>query len=303
MYAAFDIGGTEVKYAMLSMDGDFLHRGSFLTERDNGQLILNQMLDVLSQYKELTGIAISAPGFVNAYTGFIEKGGAITDFDGFNMKDYLEEKTGLPVTVENDVNCVALAEKWQGKAKKLEHFLCLTIGTGIGGAMVLDNKLYRGASFAAGEFGYMITHGLQGGSIDKSTLSSTASVYGLRKRYADIKGISMKDITGVEIFEAADQGDEDAISEIESFYDHLSTGLYNLYFMFNPEKILIGGGISSRTELLEEVRQRVYKLNDYIDGNIIDICHFKNEAGLIGALYHHLEQYKTEKKDETVWKG
>ncbi|WP_218970400.1 ROK family protein [Cytobacillus gottheilii] len=303
MYAAFDIGGTEVKYAKLSENGDFLHRGSFATERDNGQLILDHMLDVIAQYQNLKGIAISAPGFVNAYTGFIEKGGAITDFDGFNMKDYLEDKTGIAVSVENDVNCAALAEKWKGKAENLEHFLCLTIGTGIGGAIVLGNKLYRGSSFAAGEFGYMITHGMQENSLDKSTLSSTASVYGLRKRYAAQKGISVKDITGVKIFEAADQGDQTAINEIESFYDHLSTGLYNLYFMLNPEKILIGGGISSRTELLDEIRQRVCKLNDYIDENVIDICHFKNEAGLIGALYHHLEQYKTEKKDETVWKG
>lgn len=301
MYAVFDIGGTEVKYAKLSEDGEFLHKGSFLTERDNGQLILDHMLDVIAQYDELKGIAISAPGFVNAYTGFIEKGGAITDFDGFNIKEYLESKTGIHVSVENDVNCVALAEKWKGKAQNLEHFLCLTIGTGIGGAIVLGNKLYRGASFAAGEFGYMITHGLKGQSIDKSALSSTASVYGLRKRYAEIKDIPVKNVSGKDIFEAADQGDEAAISEIESFYDHLSTGIYNLYYMFNPEKILIGGGISSRSDLVTEVRQRVHKLNDYINESVIDICHFKNEAGLIGSLYHHLEQ--AEQKEETAWKG
>ena len=84
-------------------------------------------------------------------------GGAIRRFDQFEMKGWLEAKTGLPVTVENDANCVLLAERWQGKAKDIDNFLVLTIGTGIGGAIFCNGRLVHGARFRAGEFGYMLT--------------------------------------------------------------------------------------------------------------------------------------------------
>ncbi|MGE7760277.1 ROK family protein [Peribacillus sp. NPDC097895] len=290
-YLALDIGGTEIKYGLLTESGDILEKGRFPTIRNNGNAILQAILAKVSLFPSLRGIALCAPGFVNDQTGFIEMGGAINDFDGFNIKTYMEEMTKLPVTVENDVNCVALAEKWLGNAKEMEHFLCMTIGTGIGGAVFINNQLYRGISFAAGEFGFMITDGIKSGSALKSTLSWNGSISGIRQRYAKHKGIPVEDVTGVDVFQAYEARDPIALEEVESFYDSLAIGIHNLYFMFNPSKILIGGAVSAREELIPELRRRVESLNGYIQGNRIEACHLNNDAGLIGALYHHLQTY------------
>lgn len=297
-YLAFDIGGTEIKYGLLTESGDILEKGRFPTVRNNGEAILEAILAKVCGFPSLRGIAISAPGFVNDQTGFIEKGGAIKDFDGFNIKTYMEERTGLPVTVENDVNCVALAEKWKGNAKDTEHFLCMTVGTGVGGAVFLNNQLYRGISFGAGEFGFMITHGSKDGSAFKNTLSWNGSISGIRERYAKHKGILVEEVTGQDVFHAYETGDPIALEEVEKFYDSLAIGIHNLYFMFNPSKILIGGAVSARQELIPELRRRVESLNGYINGNCIESCLLNNDAGMIGALFHHLQTYVNQGRRE-----
>ncbi|MFJ7754564.1 ROK family protein [Peribacillus muralis] len=293
-YLAFDIGGTEIKYGLLTESGDILEKGIFPTARNSGEAILQAILAKVSLFPSLGGIALSAPGFVNNETGFIELGGAIKDFDGFNIKTYLEEVTKLPVTVENDVNCVALAEKWKGKAKDHQHFLCMTVGTGVGGAIFINDQLYRGVSFGAGEFGYMITHGAKSGAALKNTLSWNGSITGIRERYAARKGLQAADLTGLNIFQAYEAGDSIALLEVERFYDSLAIGIHNLYFLFNPSKILIGGAVSVREELIPELRRRVTSLNGYIKGDCIEACEWNNDAGMIGALYHHHQTYVQE---------
>ncbi|MDM5222863.1 ROK family protein [Peribacillus sp. NJ11] len=290
-YLAFDIGGTEIKYGLLTESGDILEKGRFPTVRNNGEAILQAILTKVSIFPSLRGIAISAPGFVNNQTGFIEMGGAIKDFDGFNIKTYMEELTNLPVTVENDVNCVALAEKWKGNAQDIEHFICMTVGTGVGGAVFLNNQLYRGISFGAGEFGFMITHGTKNDSAFKNTLSWNGSISGMRERYAKYKGILAADVTGEDVFQAYETRDPIALEEVERFYDSLAIGMHNLYFMFNPSKILIGGAVSAREGLIPELRRRVESLNGYINGSCIESCHLNNDAGMMGALFHHLQTY------------
>lgn len=297
-YLAFDIGGTEIKYGLLTESGDILEKGAFPTVRNNGEVILQAILAKVSLFPSLQGVALSAPGFVNNETGFIEVGGAIKDFDGFNIKNYMEEMTKLPVTVENDVNCVALAEKWKGKAKEHENFLCMTVGTGVGGAVFINDRLYRGVSFGAGEFGYMITHGVESGAALKNTLSWNGSITGLRERYAVRKGLQAADLTGLDIFQAYEAQDPIALEEVERFYDSLAIGLHNLYFLFNPSKILLGGAVSVREELIPELRRRVESLNGYIDGDCIDACQLNNDAGMIGALYHHHQTYAQQGRRE-----
>ncbi|MEE3952336.1 ROK family protein [Peribacillus frigoritolerans] len=297
-YLAFDIGGTEIKYGLLTESGGILEKGKFPTDRNNGKAILQEILAKIFDYPSLRGIAISAPGFINDQTGFIEMGGAIKDFDDFNIKTYMEERTNLPVTVENDVNCVALAEKWMGNAKDTEHFLCMTVGTGVGGAVFLNNQLYRGISFGGGEFGFMITHGSKERSAFKNTLSWNGSVSGIRERYAKQKGILTEKVTGQDVFHAYETGDPVALKEVERFYDSLAIGIHNLYFMFNPSKILIGGAVSVRQELIPQIRRRVESLNGYINGNCIESCLLNNDAGMIGALFHHLQTYVNQGRRE-----
>lgn len=291
VYACFDIGGTDIKASLLDEEGHFTEKERFSTNGFCGQTILRGMNEFIGSHKEsLAGIAISAPGFIDPFAGTIRVGGAIRDFDGFAMKAYFQEKWRLPVSVENDVNCVALAEQWNGNGQGVSDFLCFTVGTGIGGAIVIGGNLYRGVNFQAGEFGYMVSRGIQTTAVD-AMWSRIGSLYSIRRVYALEKNIPVEEVSGEQVFQAKDEGDPIATQIITSFYETIALGIYNLTYMFNPEKILIGGGITSRGKFLEEVFEHV-RLLGLTDTDMIEICAYQNDAGMIGAWRHHLNMYE-----------
>ncbi|WP_238884178.1 ROK family protein [Clostridium sp. YIM B02551] len=293
-YLCFDIGGTDLKYGLLTEEGEILEKGKTPTDRFNGKAILDNIIRIYNEFKniQISGIALSIPGFVNCFTGYIEVGGAIPDFNDFNIKEYLEKELNIPVSGENDVNCVALAEKWKGSAKDEDNFLCMTIGTGIGGACFLNGDLYRGATYMAGEFGYMITHGINNNVPSECTLSRSGAILSLREEYAKAKKLPLEKVTGIDVFNAMENGDPIAKLEINKFYDHLAVGIHNLYYVLNPDKILIGGAVSQREDLINELSWRVTGLSDLGHRIKVEACLLKNDAGLIGALYHHLKVIK-----------
>ncbi|MFY4774450.1 ROK family protein [Metabacillus sp. RGM 3146] len=287
-YICFDIGGTDVKYSLADQDGNLLAPNVFSSENGSGKAILDGIERIVKKEKRIKGVAISAPGFVNPETGFLENGGAIPEFHRIPLKDILEEKLNLRVSVENDVNCVALGEKWKGNAKKDRDFMCMTIGTGVGGAIFIDNRLYRGHSFKAGEFGYMITHGVQDSAPNDSILSHIASVLSLRKHYAAMKELPLGEVTGLDVFNAYDDREEIAVGLVRQFYLTTAISIFNLSYIINPRKILIGGAISSRPSLISELKEQLVYLGLNPLDPVIDLCLLKNHAGMTGALYHHL---------------
>ncbi len=155
--AAFDIGGTALKMGVVAASGELLEKGKQPISDSDGDQILAAMESWIAAHPECTGIAISAPGYVNPHTGYIEMGGAIRKFDNFAINAWLEERTGLPVAIENDANCVLLAERWQGKARDMANCLVMTIGTGIGGAIFfgLEDAKGRVKNYPLGT-GYLI---------------------------------------------------------------------------------------------------------------------------------------------------
>jgi beta-glucoside kinase len=290
-YLSFDIGGTHVKWGLLDNDGSILEKDHFSSDSSDGATILQKIRGKIKEFQsKVEGIAISAPGFINPSTGFIEKGGAIKEFDNLNLQTLLQSEFNLPVSIENDVNCVAFAEKWLGNGKNLADFICLTVGTGIGGALFLNNKIYRGHSFRGGEFGFMITQGLHGVSPEEDSLSTHASMRGIRKKYAEYYSLPFNEVTGEQVFQAYDEKDPVAVTIVEKFYESLALGIYNITSVLNPEKVLIGGGITSRPSFIKELEKHL----TYIDRVFhieIDACHFRNDAGLIGALAFHKSKY------------
>ena len=293
-YLSIDIGGTDIKYGLLTENGDIIEKDKTPTNRFSGNEILDTIVNIYYRFqdKQISGIALSIPGFVNCYTGYIEMGGAITDFDNFNIKEYLEKELKVPVSTENDVNCVSLAEKWKGNAQDAKDFLCMTIGSGIGGACFFNGELYRGSSFMAGEFGFMITHGMHNNVPMECTLSRTGSILSLRKKYALQKKCNLEEVTGIDVFNAYKSGDIHARAEVERFYEYLAVGIHNLYYILNPSKILIGGAVSQREDLIDELKWRIKGISDFGSRVKVEACLLKNDAGLIGALYHHLQVIK-----------
>jgi len=304
-FLSFDIGGTAIKYGILNEQGEILKQGKLVTPSTLSafiESIISIKEKFNNQYK-LLGVAFSMPGFVNTQTGYLSTAGAIKYLYDFDFKKILSDKLALPVELDNDVNCVALAEKWQGNAQTSSDFLCVTIGTGIGGAIYLNNQLIRGHNYMAGEFGYTLTANIFSANDKQVTLSNQASVWeGLRARYAKLHGkMEVENITGEGIYQWAAQGDKLAIQTINEFYEAIAMGLYNLTFTLNPEKILIGGAISQRDEIYLAIKQKFQQILDY-QNNLktfsveqlvtIEPCKFNNDSGLIGAVYHFITQTK-----------
>ncbi len=295
-YLAFDVGGTNVKWGLITSAGTILEKGSFSAGNGCGETILAAVKEKIAFFRSsVNGIAVSAPGFIHPSTGFIEMGGAIQEFDEFNLQTYLEEASGLPVSVENDVNCVALAEKWLGSGRELNDFCCLTIGTGIGGALFLNNELYRGHAFRGGEFGFMITKGLHKISPEQDSLSSCASMTSIREKYAEYYSLPFEEVTGEKVFEEYDRKNPVAVNIIEDFYETLAIGIYNIVSVLNPEKVLIGGGITSRPSFIDELKSHLVYIDRVFDLSV-DTCHFKNDSGLIGALAFFKKKYSPDSK-------
>lgn len=295
-YAVLDVGGSAIKYALMDETGGFIEKSSLPTPKASLALFIDTIGGIVDKFKEtypLTGLAVSMPGAVNVESGIIEGITALPYIHGPNMKELLQSRTGLPVELENDANCAGLAEGWIGAAKDVNDFLCLVIGTGVGGAVVLNKEIRHGKNGFAGEFGYMIMEGYLG-SNPVETYSSLAAVGGLIKQVAKRKDLEPEALTGKIIFEMAEKGDVDVQDEIDKFMRRLAVGIYNLQFILDPEKILIGGAISHREGFIEKINETLQQMKYESEGLTVKVerCQFGNDSNLIGALHHFLQRQK-----------
>lgn len=244
-YMVFDIGGTYIKYAVMDQEGNKLVSGKFPTPKEGLEPFLQTICEIVKDLRdsyELQGIALSSPGAVEVKTGFIGGASALPYIHGVPMTSLIKERTGLPVSIENDANCAALAEGWLGAAKDVDYFICIVIGTGIGGSIVMNHSILRGATLHGGEFGYMIMGGaLQAGKNPlHSTWSQSASTNALVREVERKKSLTHCSLDGEEVFRLAESGDSIALESIAQFYKRIAIGIYNLKYALDPEKILIG---------------------------------------------------------------
>jgi len=293
-YAVFDVGGSAIKYSLMNEEGEFIEKASVPTPREGLDEFI-QVIDVLvkefQQKQVIKGIALSMPGAVNVEKGHIEGSSAVPYVHGPNIKQILEERTGLTVELENDANCAGLAEGWIGAAKDVKDYICIVIGTGIGGALVLDKKIRHGHNLHGGEFGYMIMEDYLEQPLGDSW-SSLGATGALIRLVAKRKGLDPSTLNGKKVFELADAGDEEVKDEIEKFIKRLAVGILNLQYAIDPEKILIGGAISSREDLVDRINEKLeqMKTNAHKLSIKVEKCQFGNDSNLIGALYHYLQR-------------
>ncbi|MBM7692066.1 putative NBD/HSP70 family sugar kinase [Peribacillus deserti] len=300
-YMVYDVGGSKVKYAVINENGDFLFKGDYPSAQNDFEQFQTDIIEVTLKNKELfniEGIAFSCPGGVDSDTGIIGGASALPCIHGPNFKEIFGFAAGLPVEIENDANCAALGEVWKGAASENQNVMFTVIGTGIGGAVIKDRKIHKGANLHGGEIGYMVLNVIdENGEYTFKTWSELAATGSLVKKVAKIKGLQAHELNGQKIFEAAEAGDEDCRKAIDEFYLSLAQGIYNIQYVYDPEKIILGGAISSREDLIDEI----YKKLDLIIGSIkiakvrpvIETCQYKNDANLLGALYHFLQCQET----------
>lgn len=284
-YICIDIGGTSIKYGVINEELDFLVKSEMDTEAyKGGPNILNKIIEIVNKYKnnyKIEGICISTAGMVDCDKGeIIYASSLIPNYTGTKIKLTIEDEFNIPCEVENDVNCAALAEHFAGGAKGSNISLCLTIGTGIGGAIIINNEVYHGAFGSGGEVGYMNMMG--------STFQELGASSILVKKVAIMKNISEKDINGKYIFDKAKEGDKDCIKAIDELIEVLGQGIANICYIINPEVVVLGGGIMAQKEYLYD------KIRASIDKNLIPFIRNKtrlefainqNNAGMIGAYF------------------
>lgn len=282
----FDFGGSAVKYGYwngksLKDTGQFPTPGTWKEMK----AILKEKYDSLAEGRIIEGVAISSPGVVNVEKQRIEGISAIPYIHGFNIYEELEQLFGLPVTIENDANCAGMAEFYEGAAKEYQNAAFVVIGTGVGGAVFIDGKIHKGAHLYGGEFGLMLLD-------DNKTFSQLGTAVRMAWRYCERKGVEKTTYSGKEVFEFAEAGDLIAKEEVERFYDYLTKGLFSIQFTFDPEAIVLGGGISAKQGLIEELAKRMKKLTTQFELNDFDpklvLCNYRNEANLIGAAANFL---------------
>lgn len=286
-YLVFDIGGTEIKYGVITEDATLIFKDKFPSRGETGgKYILD---DIILRVKELShynpkGIGISSAGVINSSTGeVLSATNTIVDYIGMNVITYIKERTGLDVSVLNDVNAMALCESNDGAAKNSKLMIALTIGTGIGGAIVLNNQLIEGNGYNAGEFGLMKFNGE-----DYEQLAATSILV------KNAKSLIGEHITnGVDVFRLYDEQNPMAIKLVNQFYEHLSQGIANLTYAFNPEVIVIGGGVTGRDSFITELESYVMaKLTPHLRKytKLVAAKH-RNDAGMIGAYFHYKNQH------------
>ena len=294
--AVIDIGGTFIKYAVIDQEGSFLFHGSVPTDAHNGSKnLIAKVLGLCDQMMEdfeIEGIAISSAGQIDALRGVVVFAtDNLPGYTGTRLSELVSAHTGLPVRIENDVNCTALGESWKGAARGVENFLCVTIGTGVGGALFLNGKLYTGAGFSAGEIGHMVLY--------PNGRNCTCGSRGCYEQYASSSAlqqlISEEFGEGMSVkafFRYVKSKDSKALLLFEDWIDDLTTGLQSLVHLFNPELIVIGGGISAQGEFLRQAIES--SLNRKIMPNHqkhlrIKMAEHDNKSNLLGAAKHFLE--------------
>ena len=275
----FDIGCTDIKYGVIE-DGSIIMKNKTTNDITQGLNCfvnnLNNITNSILQEFEISYVGVSCAGSINLETGqIIVPPDHALFMDGFNFKDFFKTQFMLDCYADNDVNCFGLAEGKLGKGRNYENFLMITVGTGIGGAITFNKELIRGRDYNAGEFGRMLIQD----ALKFEDLASTSALV----RSAKKCGLEVKN--GEDVFQLYDSNNELAKKVVHDFYHNLAIGVANLVFAFNPESLIIGGGITNRNTFILELNKELRNIlhPKFYDTVKIECSDFKNDGGILGA--------------------
>jgi len=282
LFIGFDVGGTHIKHGVIDENGNELTEDQFDTPEDE-ETFRQKWREVVEAYQkehEIAGIGVSFPGHINTHTGEAAKAGALDYLDNVNLYELFSELTDLPVTAENDANCAALGELWRGAGRDYDHFVCITLGTGIGGGIVVGGDLWRGSHYRAGEFGVMPVGNKGEG------MHEVASAKGLMTACRRALAVSEEEMPkGEELFERM-ENDLHLREAVEEWARFLSRGVYSVISMFDPQVVLIGGGISEQKKIYQLLDRQLKTFEEWEALQVpILPCELGNQAGRLGAVW------------------
>lgn len=301
-YIGADIGGTSIKLGIVTGEGTLLSRMEREYAAESGgrsvmQILIDSISELISdqapEIDEVSGIGVSAAGCINSVTGSVaENGGNVPGWSGTEVCRHLRERFGLPASLANDANCAVLGEFWAGAARGYTDVIGITLGTGVGGGVITGGRLLEGAHGYAGELGHFITHA--GGE------QCVCGMSGCWERYASTSSLIRKAVSedpalrsGRLLFSAADEGSRHAAKLLEDWITEIAYGIAGYVHVFDPQLVLIGGGVSAQEQLLiEPLREKVLSMvmPDYARDLEFRPAALGNNAGMIGAVYYLLSR-------------
>lgn len=302
--ACFDVGGTFIKYALINEEGNIIFKDKMVTPKKRcNETIPREMVRIIKSFQmghNVDKVGISTAGQVDSKKGeIVFASGNLPNYTGTKLSEYIKNDLGLDTFVENDVNAAAIGEMWKGAGQDKENFVCVTLGTGIGGAIIINGRLYKGAAGGAGEVGHTILneHGEKcncGGSGCYERYASTSSFIRQYKERAILEKIHVdKDIDGERIMKLVHNGDAIALEVYDNFLNHVVSGLIGITYVLDPGTIIIGGGISAEGEEFFKALNYKFKneaMSSYVNHTKIIPATLQNDAGVYGACYIALNE-------------
>lgn len=282
--AALDIGGTSIKSGI--WDGAQVSelRECDTNAKEGGARLMERAVEILKGYQPFDAIGISTAGQVDTGAGSIYYANDnIPGYTGMEVRRILEDTFHVPVTVENDVNAAAVGEAQFGAAKGQPDFLCLTYGTGVGGAVVIGGQVYTGSTWSGGSFGGILIH--------PEDVRSDVEYSGCYEKYASTTGLVRLAMqtdpsltNGRAIFESFDRPEVRAV--VDRWIDEIVNGLVSLVHIFNPSLLVLGGGVMAQPYVLDQVQTRLIpRISPGFRGVKVTRANLGNQAGLLGAAY------------------
>ncbi|MGF0048201.1 ROK family protein [Streptococcus hyointestinalis] len=289
MILAFDLGGTEIKSALINDNSEIEENFAPFSSPDNLESLFDIMDKLINHsLDKIQGIAISCPGKVDTKCGIIYFGGMLTFLHECPIKNILESRYGLPVAVINDAKAAVLAEMTTGYLQGIDNGLAMVLGSGLGGGIVINGKLYQGSHYQAGELSFLLPFLSEKMTIE-DFLGMKFSAVSMISDCSEALGLKDKK-NGYLIFDHIVKKDERVYPIFQKYCRLLAIYITNLQSILDVERIVIGGGISSQDILIEEIEKQLDQLQKEEDVAFFNIerpkivaCKHKNDANLIGA--------------------
>ena len=290
-----DVGGTFIKYAVArgTQSFELVAKDKIPTPKTNHEEFLGKLAEIYHGVDDAEGIAISMPGLIDTEKGVCISSGALDFANGHCISEELQKICGVPVTVENDANCAALAEVKSGSPIDVKNAFVLVFGTAVGGAFIHNGEIYRGIHHCAGEVSFMLKS-IDAEVAEENFYGNNLGALALQKNCAKILDKPLEEVTGEKIFKLIDENNADILDALNKFARGVAVMIFNLQVLFDPERFALGGGISIQKSFIDAVKNKIdeiYKdMPVYLPHPEVVACKYHNDANLFGALYRYLKE-------------